>query len=186
MKMRSWSESNGAMLVPSTFTGWYKNTMMTRARPMAIKRSRDQLRISFRKECVVQGLSARTFAGKMLCDARSAATARDGLGAGFSGDAATGSAFSSVFSIFALPRIYNMFFTARARIDFHTGTGQTYSAGFLTASCVIRSVRQTVASAGATRSKFGSRVVHRRENLRVATLRFPGERLIERGRSRRA
>src|SRR5229473_8117256 len=50
MKMRSWSESSGAMLVPSTFTGWYKKTMITSARPMAISRSRVQTRISVRKE----------------------------------------------------------------------------------------------------------------------------------------
>src|SRR5260370_4851225 len=51
MKMGYGSESSGAMVVPSTFTGWYKNTMMTSARPMAIKRSRVQTRISLRKEC---------------------------------------------------------------------------------------------------------------------------------------
>src|SRR6267378_4618228 len=51
MKMRSWSESSGAMLVPSTFTGWYKKTMITSARPMAINRSRVQTRISLRREC---------------------------------------------------------------------------------------------------------------------------------------
>ena len=37
------------MLVPSTFTGWYKKTMITRARPIAIRRSRVQTRISCRK-----------------------------------------------------------------------------------------------------------------------------------------
>src|SRR5712664_4696636 len=58
MKIRSWSESSGAMLVPSTFTGWYKKTMMTRARPMAIKRSRVQTRISLRRECSGSGRSA--------------------------------------------------------------------------------------------------------------------------------
>src|SRR6267154_1285836 len=51
MKIRSWSESSGAMLVPSTFTGWYKKTMMTSARPMAIKRSRVQTRIWLRSHC---------------------------------------------------------------------------------------------------------------------------------------
>src|SRR5690242_7562147 len=62
MKMRSWSESSGAMLVPSTFTGWYRNTMMTRARPMAISRSRVQMRISLR----------RLLAGEAFSDAREA------------------------------------------------------------------------------------------------------------------
>src|ERR1700722_11847202 len=50
MKIRSWSESSGAMLVPSTFTGWYKKTMMTSAKPMAISKSRVHTRISWRKE----------------------------------------------------------------------------------------------------------------------------------------
>src|SRR5271163_4006409 len=38
------------MLVPSTFTGWYRNTIMTKAKPMAIKRSRVHTRTSLRSE----------------------------------------------------------------------------------------------------------------------------------------
>src|SRR5882762_609063 len=49
IKIRSWSESSGAMLVPSTFTGWYKKIMMTSARPTAINRSRVHTRISWRR-----------------------------------------------------------------------------------------------------------------------------------------
>src|SRR5579863_2661241 len=40
------------MLVPSTFTGWYRNTIITSARPMAINRSRVQTRTSCRNTCV--------------------------------------------------------------------------------------------------------------------------------------
>src|SRR5258708_8504364 len=52
MKIGAWWESSGAMLVPSTFTGWYRKTMITSARPMAINRSRVQTRISLRKGCI--------------------------------------------------------------------------------------------------------------------------------------
>src|SRR2546426_925623 len=45
-KMRSWSTSSGNMLVPSTLTGWYKNTTIRTAVPIAKKTSRAQLRIS--------------------------------------------------------------------------------------------------------------------------------------------
>src|SRR5712664_764240 len=86
MKMRSWSESSGAMLVPSTFTGWYKNTMMTSARPMAIKRSRVQTRISLRRECGDAG--------------RSGGAIGDTAGAVVSGDAVVVTCFSSELSIF--------------------------------------------------------------------------------------
>jgi hypothetical protein len=91
------------------------------------------MRISFRKECIVESRSAGTLAGKMLCDARSEVIAEDGPEAGSSGEAVAGSGFSSVFSIFSLPRIYNTFFTAHARIDFHPGTGRIRVAVFFTA-----------------------------------------------------
>src|ERR1700733_9916819 len=42
MKMRSWSDSSGDILVPSTFTGWYRNTMMTIASVKATAKSRIQ------------------------------------------------------------------------------------------------------------------------------------------------
>src|SRR5262249_19518767 len=76
MKMRSWSESSGAMLVPSTFTGWYKKTMMTRASPIAMSRSRVQMRISLR----------RLLAGEELADAGEAG-AFDETGTGDTGEA---------------------------------------------------------------------------------------------------
>src|SRR5437660_5168618 len=40
MKMRSWSSSEGIMLVPSTLTGWYRNTMMNAEIPREMIRSR--------------------------------------------------------------------------------------------------------------------------------------------------
>src|SRR5712691_5594586 len=95
MKMRSWSESSGAMLVPSTFTGWYKNTMITSAKPMAINRSRVHTRISLRKECTVAGRSAR----EMSRD-RSEVTMEVDAGAGVSGAAGGASCFSLELSIF--------------------------------------------------------------------------------------
>src|SRR5271156_5599708 len=42
------------MLVPSTFTGWDRNTMMTSASPIAIKRSRVHTRTSLRSELEVR------------------------------------------------------------------------------------------------------------------------------------
>src|SRR5712664_4277305 len=105
MKIRSWSESSGAMLVPSTFTGWYKKTMITRARPMAIKRSRVQTRISLRKECsgnerstltLVPDCPLRKFAAVWPADATEGSA-----GARVSGDVEVGDCFSSGLSIFA-------------------------------------------------------------------------------------
>jgi hypothetical protein len=93
----------------------------------------------------VEGRSAGTLPGKALCDARSGGTAKNVLGAGFSGDIVAGSGFSSVFNIFTLPRIYNMFFTARARFDFHPGTGRTGGAVLLMPFRVIRYAPHTVA-----------------------------------------
>src|ERR1700676_217395 len=46
------------MLVHSTFTGWERKIMVTRARAMAMRRSRVQTRISFRREWVVDGAGA--------------------------------------------------------------------------------------------------------------------------------
>src|SRR5579859_2044958 len=86
MKMRSWSESSGAMLVPSTFTGWYRKTMMTSAKPMAISKSRVQTRISLRKECAVEGPGG-------------AAITADEPGPEHSGIAEVGGSFSSGLSI---------------------------------------------------------------------------------------
>src|SRR4249919_3705057 len=40
--MRSWSSSEGIMLVPSTFTGWYRKTMMKAEMAREITRSRNQ------------------------------------------------------------------------------------------------------------------------------------------------
>src|SRR5580765_7876312 len=40
--MRSWSSSDGIMLVPSTFTGWYRKTMMNAEMAREITRSRNQ------------------------------------------------------------------------------------------------------------------------------------------------
>src|SRR6185312_12898584 len=40
MKMRSWSFRDGIMLVPSTFTGWYKNTMTNAEIASEMTRSR--------------------------------------------------------------------------------------------------------------------------------------------------
>src|SRR5512135_1717656 len=40
MKMRSWSSSPGIMLVPSTFTGWYRKMMMKAEMASEITRSR--------------------------------------------------------------------------------------------------------------------------------------------------
>jgi hypothetical protein len=113
---------------------------------MAIKRSRDQIRISLRKEWAEEGRSAGTRPGKTLCNGISGATLEDGLGTGFSGDEVTGSDFSSVFSIFALPRIYNTFFATRARFDFHPRTGRIRVAAFLPLFREIRAGAQAVAS----------------------------------------
>src|SRR5713101_6087805 len=94
MKMRSWSESSGAMLVPSTFTGWYKNTMMTSAKPMAINRSRVHTRISLRKECTEAGRSARE-------KSRDRSEVTEVAKAGVSGEAGGASFFSFELSILA-------------------------------------------------------------------------------------
>src|SRR5689334_22373489 len=64
MKMRSWSESSGAMLVPSTFTGWYRNTIMTSASPMAMNRSRVHTRISLRRVFEAEAESGAGAAGE--------------------------------------------------------------------------------------------------------------------------
>src|SRR6266850_8132093 len=88
MKMRSWSESSGAMLVPSTFTGWYRKTMMTSAKPMAMSKSRVQTRISLRRECEVGDPEG----GVLLAGE---------AGSGDSGIAEVGGSFSSALSIFA-------------------------------------------------------------------------------------
>src|SRR5260370_32871457 len=110
MKMRSWSESNGAMLVPSTFTGWYKNTMMTSARPMAMSRSRVQTRISLRRECIdtTRPVMALATEGPEF-------TIEDDAGAGVSGDVEIARSFSFGRSIFTLPCIYSMAVARRAR-----------------------------------------------------------------------
>src|SRR5260370_24953583 len=102
--MRAWSESNGDMLVPSTFTGWYKKTMITRARPMAIRRSRVQRRISLRKEC--SGKERSTLTLVTDCPLRKfgavwpAVTTEGSAGARVSGDVEVGDCFSSGLSIF--------------------------------------------------------------------------------------
>src|SRR5579864_6290809 len=41
-KMRSWSSSEGIMLVPSTFTGWYRKMMMKAEIASEMMRSRTQ------------------------------------------------------------------------------------------------------------------------------------------------
>jgi hypothetical protein len=51
-----------------------------------------------------------------------------------------------MFSIFALPRIYNTFFTTRARFDFHPRTGKIPVAVFLPLFREIRAHAQAVAS----------------------------------------
>src|SRR6266478_6157738 len=87
--------------------------MMTSARPMAMRRSRVQTRMSCRKECAVFERSA-------AAPENSGPTApREGdPGVGFSGTSMGGGDFSSVFSIFLLHRIYNTFATAGARFAF--------------------------------------------------------------------
>src|SRR6266581_1372549 len=112
MKMRSWSESNGAMLVPSTFTGWYKNTMMTSARPMAMSRSRVQTRISLRRECIdtTRPVMALATDGPEF-------TIEDDAGDGVSGDVEVARSFSFGRSILTLPCIYSMAVARRARCD---------------------------------------------------------------------
>src|SRR5579859_5882388 len=82
------------MLVPSTFTGWYRKTMMTSARPMAMRRSRVQTRISVRREWAVVG-----------------------AGAEVSGTEGARGWFWSVLCIFMLPSIYNMRTVGRARLQ---------------------------------------------------------------------
>src|ERR1700676_351159 len=90
------------MLVPSTLTGWYRNTIMTSAKPIAISKSRVHTRISWRKESSDGGCSEEVF-GEILAELFE-----------FTLDA-TG--FSSEFSIL-LPRIYNMSIAKRARFCF--------------------------------------------------------------------
>src|SRR5205807_6415286 len=102
MKMRSWSESSGAMLVPSTFTGWYKKTMITSARPIAIRRSRVQTRISLRRECGGAGRPAALASERSLLALAViwlAVTREDDAGAGISGDVEVAGCFSSSLSI---------------------------------------------------------------------------------------
>src|SRR5689334_18040444 len=102
MKMRSWSESSGAMLVPSTLTGWYKKTMITSARPMAIRRSRVHTRISLRKECGSAGLSAALASERSLLTLAViglTVNREDDAGAGVSGDVEVAGCFSSSLSI---------------------------------------------------------------------------------------
>src|SRR5216684_1539812 len=112
MKMRSWSESNGAMLVPSTFTGWYKNTMMTSASPMAMSRSRVQTRISLRRECIdaTRPVMALATDGPEF-------TMGDDAGVRVSGDVEVARSFSFGRSILTLPCIYSMAVARRARCD---------------------------------------------------------------------
>src|SRR6266566_5084789 len=104
MNMRSWSESSGAMLVPSTFTGWYKKTIITRARPMAIRRSRVQTRISLRKECSGtdrSGAAVEPGGSLLTLDVIWAAfTTEEDAGTGVSGAVEVGDCFSSGLSIF--------------------------------------------------------------------------------------
>src|SRR5260370_34687860 len=109
------------MLVPSTFTGWYKNTMMTSARPMAIKRSRVQTRISLRKEC--SGSERSTLTVTSGCVLRKLAvvwpaTATEGNAeARVSGDVDVAACFSFGVSIWATFSIYSMAIAGRARCD---------------------------------------------------------------------
>src|SRR5438477_11150801 len=103
MKMRSWSESSGAMLVPSTFTGWYKKTMITNARPIAIRRSRVHTRISLRRECAGAGRPGAVDSERSLLTpgVNWLAVAReDDAGAGLSGEFGVAGCFSSGLSIF--------------------------------------------------------------------------------------
>src|SRR6266436_8197585 len=68
--------------------------MMTRARPMAMRRSRVQTRISLRKECT-----------------------GDDAGAGIPGVSVIEIFFSSVLCIFSLPSIYNTGIEGGARLE---------------------------------------------------------------------
>src|ERR1700730_11210494 len=106
MKICSCSESSGAMLVPSTFTGWYKNTMMTSAKPMAISKSRVHTRISWRKESS-DGAGSEEVWGEALGE----------IGAELFEFTLDAPGFSSECSIL-LPRIYNMSIAERARLRF--------------------------------------------------------------------
>src|SRR6266705_2891040 len=103
MNIRSWSESSGAMLVPSTFTGWYKKTIITRARPMAIRRSRVQTRISLRKECSGtdrSGAAAEPGSSLLTLDVIWAAfTTEEDAGTGVSGAVEVAGCFSSILPI---------------------------------------------------------------------------------------
>src|ERR1700676_483391 len=94
------------MLVPSTFTGWYKKTMMTSARPMAISKSRVHTRISWRNES-----SDGDCSEEVLGDALGEIPAELFE---FTLDAP---GFSSECSI-SLSRIYNMSIAERARFRF--------------------------------------------------------------------
>src|ERR1700688_4432797 len=94
------------MLVPSTFTGWYKNTMMTSAKPMAISRSRVHTRISWRKESN-DGDCSEDVLGEVLGE----------ISAELFEFTLVAIGFSSECSIL-LPRIYNMSITERARFRF--------------------------------------------------------------------
>src|SRR6266568_3794459 len=94
MKIRSWSDSSGAMLVPSTFTGWYRNTMMTSASPMAMSRSRVHTRISLRSVFEEEGVLG---AGR-ACEFAEAGTEQT-AGPGFSGEVEAPRCFCSERSI---------------------------------------------------------------------------------------
>src|ERR1700688_4453146 len=94
------------MLVPSTFTGWYKKTMMTSARPMAMSKSRVHTRISWRNESSDGGCSVEVLGdvvGAIVAEPFELTLSAPG--------------FSSECFI-SLPRIYNMSLAERARFRF--------------------------------------------------------------------
>src|SRR5271167_1062723 len=100
------------MLVPSTFTGWYRNTMMTSARPMAIKRSRVHTRTSLRSEPeLCPSVAGRGAGGSAL--AASVPHEHDEGEEGFC-TVFSASCFSFVLCI-GRPRIYSMAVAACAR-----------------------------------------------------------------------
>src|ERR1700693_886887 len=109
------------MLVPSTLTGWYKNTMMTSARPIAISKSRVHTRISWRKESS-EGDCSEEVLGEIPGELFEFML--DAIG------------FSSECSIL-LPYIYNMSIAKRARFRFGVG-GLCSNARIASVSMVCR------------------------------------------------
>src|SRR5258708_260904 len=170
MKMRSWAESNGAMLVPSTFTGWVKKTTMTNARALALGRARVPTRISLRRGSIEGPPTAPGPANQ-----GAGVTIEDDAGAGVSGDVEVARSFSFGRSILTLPCIYSMAVARCARCHLsplsaeHGGqSGFFHSIRFTRGGCPLLAdggtgceVQEFLRLKAPGRSVIAERVIHR-------------------------